>query len=66
MNVRYEDNEAISEHIWKVIVQGEEVNAVERANAEKEHLPRLHTDWLSPQEVATRDSQGVDKKLDIE
>ena len=36
---------------------------VERVNINQEYLPRIHTDWLFPQDVATRDSQDVDKEV---
>ena len=52
-NDGYEDNESISEQIWNVLVQGEEVNAVERVNTDKENLPHIYTYLLSPQKVAT-------------
>ena len=46
----YEDNGAVTTHIWDLLAQDQRTNTLEELTFEQQHLPNLHRYWLSPEE----------------
>ena len=43
----YDDNEAVTNHIWESLVQGDDVhveNAIDQTTLNREPVPQLHED----------------------
>ena len=62
----YEDNEAVTNHIWDVLVTGEDSskeNVIHTAQGEQQTIPRLHDDWLSTEEQDTQQTRDVKSKI---
>ena len=56
---RYEENNAVGDRIWDMLVHGDEDNSnqtVDRTSTHQEITPQLHSDWLTTSEVNLRDS----------
>ena len=59
----YNDNKAVSNHIWEALFQTNEHpvdSMAKQANQEQEPLPKLHKDWFSPSDLQQRQSHHID------
>lgn len=62
----YEENDALTEHIWSSLFQGKEEdtkNTVAQADSENTTIPPVHMDWLNPTELETRRGNQVSEEV---
>ena len=62
----YEENDALTEHIWSSLVQGREddtEHTIIQADLENTAIPQVYTDWLNPTEQETRRSNQVSEEI---
>ena len=61
-----ENNNAVSDHIWDVLVQGGEDNnnrPVENIDTHQDKIPQLYIDWMTPHEIDERETHQIDKEV---
>ena len=63
----YANNNEVSEHVWNVLVQGDEDNenrTVERVHIQQyDNGPQLHADSLTTNEVDKSGTQSIDEEV---
>ena len=59
----YEENEAVATHIWETLAQDQRSDVLEEARSEKQPMPKLHKDWLTPEEQGDRDKADFNAEV---
>ena len=62
----YDDNEAVTNHIWDNLVQenAEHIeHTIDPTALTREPVPQLHGDWLSPAEQQLREATNIDEEI---
>ena len=62
----YEDNEAVTNPIWDVLVTREDISEeifIHTAQGEQQTIPRLHNHWLSTEEQNTLQTRDLESEI---
>ena len=59
----YDENDAVSDHIWSTLVQTEVEDVAEQTRSEQDPVPPVHVDWLNSTDRHTRQENHVNEEV---